>query len=221
MQNLSIGKLIGIFVAFMVAVGTAAVFIMKNSEQPAETTVVMKKRHKVEQAQAAPQAPSEPATAASAPATDQMMGLPSTASASQVETAPSPSPVGASTLPVNIAQSGMTSTPTSSAAPVTQAQAECIDKGPVQAVRTKRHKQAAKARKPVVKPEPDRELTRMDGYKTLAVVGHRAWISDRDGSPDNVAKGEEIVATKPVRVRSVDKESSVVITTTDQYIDAH
>jgi hypothetical protein len=233
MQNLSTGKLIAIFVGFLLAVGGAAVFIMKSTAQSGENTTVTvtKKHHRVEQARADVEAPAAQAQASSAsiPTTDQMMGLaPTVAAATPQDAASNAAPQAtqaqapASNAIAMQSPSGAAVASNATASPVAASNsAGCRNKAvtQTQAPRVKRHKSNAVAKKPATKTEAERELVRMDGYKTMAVVGHRAWIVDPDGTPDNVANGEEVHA-KPMRVRSVDKESSVVITTTDQYIDA-
>lgn len=73
--------------------------------------------------------------------------------------------------------------------------------------------------KPAVKVVVVREvtpLTQMRGYKAMAVVGGRAWVSAPDGSEESVLVGEAIPHT---RVRAVSKDTGMVITTNDQRID--
>lgn len=60
--------------------------------------------------------------------------------------------------------------------------------------------------------------TELPGYKSMAVVANRAWVAAPDGNEDSMVKGEPIPAPRP-RVRSMNVDSGVVITTTDQRIE--
>lgn len=68
------------------------------------------------------------------------------------------------------------------------------------------------------KPAEDKEksLSDMPGYKSMAVVSNRAWVAAPDGNEDSVTKGELVPRA---RVRSMNVETGVVVTTTDQRID--
>ncbi|WP_298601388.1 hypothetical protein [uncultured Zoogloea sp.] len=68
------------------------------------------------------------------------------------------------------------------------------------------------------KPAEDKEksLSDMPGYKSMAVVSNRAWVAAPDGNEDSVTKGELLPRA---RVRSMNVETGVVVTTTDQRID--
>lgn len=78
---------------------------------------------------------------------------------------------------------------------------------------THRTTQAA-AKKPV--EDKEKSLSDMPGYKSMAVVSNRAWVAAPDGNEDSVTKGELLPRA---RVRSMNVETGVVVTTTDQRID--
>ena len=60
-----------------------------------------------------------------------------------------------------------------------------------------------------------RELT---GYKSMAVVGNRAWIQLPDGAEQSVAAGDAVPAPR-ARIRAVDSANGVVITSSDERIE--
>jgi TolA-binding protein len=68
------------------------------------------------------------------------------------------------------------------------------------------------------KPAEDKEksLPEMPEHKAMAVVNNRAWIVVPDGKEESVTKGEVIPRA---RVRSMNPETGVVITSSDQRID--
>lgn len=71
---------------------------------------------------------------------------------------------------------------------------------------------------PVREVVPAKPLTPLPGYKSMAVIGNRAWLATPDGQEDSVSAGDPI--PRP-RVRSLDKETGVVVTTSDERIGAH
>lgn len=80
---------------------------------------------------------------------------------------------------------------------------------------THRTTQAA-AKKPAPVEDKEKSLSDMPGYKSMAVVSNRAWVAAPDGNEDSVTKGELLPRA---RVRSMNVETGVVVTTTDQRID--
>ena len=56
------------------------------------------------------------------------------------------------------------------------------------------------------------------GYKSMAVVGNRAWIQLPDGAEQSVATGDAVPAPRP-RIRAVDSANGVVITSSDERIE--
>jgi|GEM_PF-1803037 len=80
------------------------------------------------------------------------------------------------------------------------------------------------ASKPRAQPVPDDEnepvMREATGYKSMAVVGNRAWVDTPDGREVNVAPGEQIPQPRP-RVRSVDPNTGIVIMSSDERIESH
>jgi hypothetical protein len=66
------------------------------------------------------------------------------------------------------------------------------------------------------KPTEPKVITELKGYKSMAVVSNRAWIATPDGNEASVIAGDAI---PNARVRSINADSGVVITTTDQRIE--
>lgn len=75
----------------------------------------------------------------------------------------------------------------------------------------------AKPKKPV-EETASADTTQLPGYKSMAVVSNRAWIAAPDGNEDSLVKGEQIPAPRP-RIRSMNVDSGIVITTSDQRIE--
>jgi hypothetical protein len=81
------------------------------------------------------------------------------------------------------------------------------------------------ARRTPAKPQPvevadntsEKQSPALAGYKTMAVVGNRAWIRTSEGVEDSVTVGDPL--PRP-RVRSIDRDKGVVIMSSDERVDA-
>jgi hypothetical protein len=62
----------------------------------------------------------------------------------------------------------------------------------------------------------EQSLSQLADYKSMAVVGDRAWVRTADGVEDSASPGERLPG---LRVRTIHRDTSVIITSTDQRID--
>lgn len=246
MKNLSFGKILAIFGGFMVVCLIGAIVAVKMSSKGTSAAPVITKRYSPEesaqppaqvpqQAPAAPQAALHPSVAAAASAGPVAASQPSaapqqampttTVSAASTQAAASASPMSTSTGDLGQQLASIDSKLVQFNARLSALEA---GKGTVgasaAAVRTHSHRVApvrtkrveVKAEEIVEMPKPIKDAT---GYKSMAVVGNRAWVAGMDGNEESVTAGEAIPSPRP-RVRSVDPNTGVVIMTSDERINA-
>lgn len=245
-KNMSFGKMLGLFAGFLVLMIVAAVIIVKMNQKGANAPgkQVTTKTYKQRDQQAGATAPtaSEPvaaqpgaagtgeqqatfqptpqtgqAVAGQGVAMAQGVGSAATAAAgNQMMGLPAPQQGAVTNVPVDLGQR-LTNIDNS----LSNLDAR------VTALEGKRAGTSATARKPTThrttqaaakKPAEDKEksLSDMPGYKSMAVVSNRAWVAAPDGNEDSVTKGELLPRA---RVRSMNVETGIVVTTTDQRID--
>lgn len=77
--------------------------------------------------------------------------------------------------------------------------------------------EAAVRSRSIARPVRPKTQASMDGYKTMAVVGDRAWVRMPDGTEESATKGDAL--PRP-RVRSVSHDTGIIITSTDERIDS-
>ncbi len=246
-KNMSFGKMMGLFAGFLVLMIVVAVVIVKMNQKSANTpgkqVVTKTYKQRDQQAGAAAPAASEPValqpgaagtgeqqaafqpvpqngaavagqgvavaqgvgSAATAAAGNQMMGLPAPQQAAAV-----------TNVPVDLGQrlTNIDNSLSSLDARVTALEGKRAGtSSTARKTSTPRTTQAA-AKKPA--EDKEKSLSDMPGYKSMAVVSNRAWVAAPDGNEDSVTKGELLPRA---RVRSMNVETGVVVTTTDQRID--
>lgn len=230
MKNMSFGKMMALFGGFVLLLIVCAVVIIKlTAKAPVAAQVTTKKYtppartdHPVAE-QSALQVPGE-STPGARNSGSVPLPAPAGANASQAVGVPAPQPVN--TTPVIVAD--VKPHLNSLDASVNQLEARvlalenrqrAIAAAPASARPARVHRVPAKA-KPVLVQErvAAKPLTPMPGYKSMAVIGNRAWLATPDGHEESVSAGDPV--PRP-RVRSLDKETGVVVTTSDERIGAH
>jgi hypothetical protein len=239
MKNLTFGKMMGLFAGFIVLMIVVGLVVAKMSQKGVSQQVQSKVYHHnkpqqvadaASKAQAASQAPaSAPQQAAFQPiAIDTPAAGPAGLSTTQ---APQPAPIAPiQQMPVQTApqmasvdvSQHLANIDTSVSGLDSRVSALESGRGVTSATGAGRkvathHKAKNATRAPAalqttasVKPAED-----LSGYKTMAVVSHRAWIKAPDGTEDSVVQGDALPRAK---VKSVNVDTGVVITTTDQRI---
>ena len=230
MKNMSFGKMMAIFGGFVVLLIIITVVIIKmTAGRPPAAQVTMKKyqptpqvetpAHQPEQvAEVAPLAAGQPLQAArQQPAAD--MGIDQTTGTAQPDTKTAPvvladvkphlSSLDASINELQTRVTALENRPRSETSATTNAP-------PTR--RPNQKPRPASTKVVVVREVPVTPITPLLGYKSMAVIGNRAWVATPDGQEDSASPGEPL---PNLRVRSLNKETGVVITTSDQRIGAH
>ena len=242
-KNMSFGKMLGLFAGFLVLMIVVGVVIVKMNQKGASAPgkQVTTKTYKQRDAQAAAtaSAPTDAATLqpGTAPTGEQQAALQPGAAAMGQGAAQ-----GVGVAAVGTAGNQMMGLPTpQQAAVVTNVPVDLGQRltnidgslsnldARVSALEGKRAGTSNTARKPSThrttqaaakKPAPvedkEKSLSELPGYKSMAVVSNRAWVAAPDGNEDSVTKGELVPR---VRVRSMNVDTGVVVTTSDQRID--
>lgn len=221
MKNMSFGKMVGIFAGFLILIVIVAVVILKMNQKNAPSKQLTTKtyKHRDEQqdgaeaptsAQAAPPIASPATTQGATPSTNQMLGL----------TPPQQPQVAATNTPVDVGQrlANIDASLSSLDARVSalEGNKRATDTAKAPGRKSNSQRTAHVAIKKPASEDKEKSLSEMPGYKSMAVVSNRAWVSAPDGTEDSVTKGEPIPRA---RVRSMNTENGVVITTTDQRIE--
>lgn len=195
-KSMSFPKMLGIFGGFVVLLIVIAVVLIKmNQKSPSVTQrPAASKIAKAREAQAA----------ASAPVEQQVVFQPTPAAPPPPQ--PQPPVAMVPTAEVDRRFDGVETAVTSLDTRVTE-------------LENARKASAARASASQIKKrvsDKDRNLAELPGYKSLAVVGNRAWVATPDGVEDSVTKGDVV---PKMRVRTMNVETGVVVTSTDHRID--
>lgn len=234
MKNMSFGKMMALFGGFVLLLVICAVVIIKmTAKAPQAPQVTTKKytappraaRDEVRAQRAerqagaaaadgavpAPDAAGVQASPAATPA-NQLLAMPSGPGAAKpvvlADVKPHLSSLDASVGELNVRVAALENRQLAAAAAPRAATPRPV---------AHRMRSAAVQQRPAVAPAVV-PTTPLPGYKALAVVGNRAWVSMPDGAEDSVSAGEPVPRA---RVRSLDKDTGMVITTSDQHIDPH
>lgn len=212
MKNMSFGKMLALFGGFVLLLVICAVVIIKMTAKAPQAPQVTTKKYTAPPRAArdttapSPEAAGVQASAAAAPA-NQLLAMPPGPGAAKpvvlADVKPHLSSLDASVGELNVRVAALENRQLAAAAPRAAAPRPAAP----------RVRSAAVQQKPAAAP-----TTPLPGYKALAVVGNRAWVSMPDGAEDSVSAGEPVPRA---RVRSLDKDTGMVITTSDQHIDPH
>lgn len=224
MKNMSFGKMMAVFGGFVLLLIVCAVVIIKMSAKAPDAPEITTKKYTAPPRAArdeprdarqtgsanGPIANASGTTTTPALPANQMLGMPTAMPAGAqpvvlTDVKPHLSSLDASVDQLNVRVSALENRQLAAMAPQPRAAA------PRQAV--PRSKSVVVQSKPVVVP-----TTPLPGYKSMAVVGNRAWVSMPNGAEDSVSAGDPVPRA---RVRALDRETGVVITTADQHIDTH
>ncbi len=233
MKNMSFGKMLGLFGGFLLLMIVCAFVIIKMSASGgAKQEAVTTKRYNAPAQAGAPRqqgavtttqagyAPISGATGSVVSPAPAQLAVGQGAPAADVRTVVIPATPGA----INDVNQNQNIANVSAAVINLDARVALLESNRAGVERTVATQAApvkrARRTRPAVKVVVVREappLTEMRGYKAMAVVGGRAWVSAPDGYEDSVVVGEAIPRA---RVRSMSKDTGMVITTNDQRIDA-
>ena len=247
-KNMSFGKMLGLFAGFLVLMIVVAVVIVKMNQKGANTPgkQVVTKTYKQRDQQAGATAPtaSEPvaaqpgmgeqqatfqptpqtgaavtsqAVAGQGVAMAQGVGSAATAAAgNQMMGLPAPQQGAVTNVPVDLGQrlTNIDNSLSNLDARVTALEGKRAGTSTTARKPTTHRTTQAAAKKPA--EDKEKSLSDMPGYKSMAVVSNRAWVAAPDGNEDSVTKGELLPRA---RVRSMNVETGIVVTTTDQRID--
>lgn len=223
-KNMSLGKMLGIFAGFLVVVLVGTVIAMKTTAKSQAQTF----GHRVARNERPAQPSQTPAAEATSAQPAFIVDRSANTSAPVAPSAPLATSAFAST------GASASTTPASSAEAVTKhlgdldGQVSNLDTrvSAIEARLAPKAKQASttghagrSGRR--AQQEPKEVIlapTPLPGYKTMAIVNDRAWVAAPNGVEDNVVKGDELPRA---RVKTLVRDAGVVITTTDQVIEAH
>lgn len=221
MKNMSFAKMMAIFGGFVLLLIVCAVMIIKmNNTAPAAPQVTIKKYKapaqadnasgSAQQPQARPYGASAPAATAEQPViapmavNNPMVAPTGPMPAELAQVKPKLNSLDASVSELNIRVSALENRQLAAATAVATAPRAA------HAIPVRRKAAPLTERTQIVPTTP------MPGYKSLAVIGNRAWVRGADGTEDSVAAGDVVPRA---RVRTMDNETGVVITTTDERIE--
>jgi len=232
LKNMSFGKMLGLFAGFLVLMIVVAVVIVKMNQKdanmPGKQVITKTYKQRDEQAGAAASTGSEPAIQQSAQAGtgDQQAKLQpapqTTAAGNQMMGLPVPQQAGmppaatTTNAPVDLGQRLANIDHSLSSLDARVTALEGKGAGTNSTARKSGTHRTTHAKKKKLAEDKEKPLTDMPGYKSMAVVNNRAWVTAPDGNEDSVTKGELLPRA---RVRSMNIETGVVVTTTDQRID--
>jgi hypothetical protein len=217
MKNLSLPKLLGFFGGFLLLLLVITVVAARAHQRGVASGPRITKVYAPHELPPAPVAPAPPPTSSavtqSTPTSGVSAARADTEAAAPTEIPPAPKPFAAQD-PMMAHLAAL-----DSALEETNSRLATLESTLVHPAPTPRPRAAARQVPSIAREatpvRSDPVLAVAAGYKTLAVVGHRAWFQGPDGGEDSASAGDPL----PVpRVRLVRPETGVVITSGDQTV---